>query len=506
MLLELRRNVSAQLPAFLSAQRWFGGKALRISRVEIIDVVRISNEETGVVVFMVRVWYAEGAAQETYSIPLVVGAPSEESLVDAFSCPQFPGQLLDMIKREENPRGEKGGLRGCRASTFSELLAASEALPARRLSGEQSNSSVIYGDRAILKFFRRIEEGENPDLEIGRFLTEKAKFPHAARIVGWIEYRPEHAKAATQSILQEFVPNQGDAWRYAQGVLTPFYAQAADFSPALTKRELSPSEECEQFASEPMRRLLADMSLLGKRTAELHLALSSDKQNEAFAPEPFTAQFQNSLTKSFAELARGTLQLLKARIDDVPPEYRDRCKEVAGREQVIFQRLRRALSQSIDAARIRIHGDYHLGQVLYTGDDFVIIDFEGEPARPLAERRIKQSPLQDVAGMLRSFEYAAFAPLLMPASDHSVSADKSAGLRRLAEAWSRCAANTFLRQYYETSGEASYIPGNPEQRAALLETYLLVKAIYELGYELNNRPVWVGIPLEGISRLLSSEN
>jgi len=154
--------------------------------------------------------------------------------------------------------------------------------------------------------------------------------------------------------------------------------------------------------------------------------------------------------------------------------------------------------------RTRIHGDYHLGQVLYTGSDFFIIDFEGEPARPLAERRVKQSPLQDVAGMLRSFHYAAFAPLLTPPKGTSISPVRITRMSRWAEAWSRCAANRFLTQYYETSGAALYIPADSRARAKLLEMYLLAKAVYELGYELNNRPAWVGIPLEGISSLLSS--
>jgi maltose alpha-D-glucosyltransferase/alpha-amylase len=190
----------------------------------------------------------------------------------------------------------------------------------------------------------------------------------------------------------------------------------------------------------------------------------------------------------------------------VPPEHRDQSRKIIEREQDTLQRFRKLLSAPIDARRIRIHGDYHLGQVLYTGGDFVIIDFEGEPARPLEERRIKQSPLQDVAGMLRSFHYAAFAPLLMPRAGSSVSQRKNASRSRLAEAWSRCAADAFLDKYYETSGAAQFLPADAGERASLLEMYLLAKAIYELGYELNNRPAWVGIPLEGISRLLSSED
>jgi maltose alpha-D-glucosyltransferase/alpha-amylase len=252
-----------------------------------------------------------------------------------------------------------------------------------------------------------------------------------------------------------------------------------------------------------MARLLAEIGLLGKRTAELHLALNSVGEDPAFAPEPFTMEFQNSLEASFAELATRTLRLLRARLASVPGEYKEKSAEISGGEQDILRSFRTALTAPIDAMRIRVHGDYHLGQVLYTGSDFVIIDFEGEPARPLSERRGKQSPLQDVAGMLRSFHYVAFAPLFMPAADRTFSRSQTAKIRRWAQAWSRCAGNRFLGQYYEASGAASYLPADPRARARLLEIYLLAKAIYELGYELNNRPGWVGIPLEGISALLS---
>jgi len=507
MLSELRRSITAQLPSFLTAQRWFGGKARQVRVVEITDAIPISHEGANAIVLLVRVEYADGA-DESYSIPIITGAQAGgDSLEDAFSRPQFLAELLDIIRREDEVCGEKGRLRGCQTISFSELLLGSEAAAQpKKLTGEQSNSSVIYGDRAILKFFRRIEEGENPDLEIGRFLTHKARFAHVPRIAGWIEYHARNGKLATQAILQEFTPNQGDAWRYALKTLSAFYEQSADLSSdRLPQRDLPRSEECQRFSSEPMAHLLADIALLGKRTAELHLALSSQSDDAAFAPEPFTMQFQSKLEASFAELTGRTLSLLRARIADVPPEYRDQSRKIIAREPETLQRFHELLNAPIDAMRIRIHGDYHLGQVLYTGADFVIIDFEGEPARALAERRIKQSPLQDVAGMLRSFHYAAFAPLLMPPAGSSVSSGKSAALNGLAKAWSRCAADAFLGQYYETSDAAHYLPTGARERAKLLQMYLLAKAFYELGYELNNRPAWVGIPLEGILRLLSPE-
>jgi trehalose synthase-fused probable maltokinase len=503
----------------MAAQRWFGGKARQILGVEITDGIPFTSDETQAVVLVVTVKYQEGA-EETYAIPLIAlgqsrsrsfadSAPNLETengtriaFGDAFASPKFLGELLDVIKREGEMQGEKGRLRGSRTEFFSEIFPASGAPLAKLLTGEQSNSSVIYGDRAILKFFRRIEEGLNPDLEIGTFLTERARFRHVPLIVGSLEYRPQSGKPTTQAILQEFVPNQGDAWRYAVKTLSAFYERAGDPPPEHEHRSL---EDISEFASEPMNRLLAEMGLLGQRTAELHLALSSDSEDPAFAPEPFTMQFQNSLETSSAELTSRTLRLLRARMANVPAEYKNKASGIAAQEQEIVQRFRSALSVPIEAMRVRIHGDYHLGQVLYTGSDFVIIDFEGEPSRPLAERRIKQSPLQDVAGMLRSFHYAAFAPLLMQPIGSSVSRGQINQLSRWAEVWSQCAANRFLHQYYETSGAARYLPAGSQDRAKLLETYLLAKAIYELGYELNNRPAWVGIPLEGVSRLLSSQ-
>jgi trehalose synthase-fused probable maltokinase len=516
---ELRRGLPAHLPAFLVAQRWFGGKARQILEVEIVDAIPISGgDETSAILLVVTVKYLEGA-EETYSIPVSLtgqpgGEPDERAipkvkmgngsvlmLEDAFSRRPLLDELLSIIQQEGEMPGEKGRLRGFRTAAFTELFASSKPLPPRPLTGEQSNSSAIYCESLILKFFRRIENGENPDLEIGRFLTERAHLPHVPRIAGYIEYQVEEGTPATQAILQEFVSNQGDAWRYALKTLSAFYEGAGDFAP---EREDSGLEERSEFTGEAMTRLLAEMGLLGRRTAELHLALSSENNDAAFAPERFTMEFQKSLETSFADLTRRTLGLLLARMANVPEEYREKAAEIAARERDILGRFQTGLSAPLDAMRVRIHGDYHLGQVLYTGCDFVIIDFEGEPARSLAERRVKQSPLQDVAGMLRSFHYAAFAPLLAPSANHSISPKRMANMSRWAEAWSRCAANRFLGQYYETSGAAPFLPAGAQARAKLLEVYLLGKAVYELGYELNNRPAWVGIPLEGISRLLSA--
>lgn len=232
----------------------------------------------------------------------------------------------------------------------------------------------------------------------------------------------------------------------------------------------------------------------------MHLALASESRDPAFVPEPFTMEFQRELEQSIVGLMARVFALVRDKISALPEEWREKAANLAGREQEIAGRFRAALSHPIHAMRTRIHGDYHLGQVLRTGSDFVIIDFEGEPARPIAERRIKRSPLQDVAGMLRSFHYAAFAPLL---GENKMRAEDGRKMSRWAESWNNWVADRYLRKYFATASAASYLPQSQEDTQTLLQLHLLEKAIYELGYELNNRPTWVGIPLQGISKLLS---
>lgn len=214
-------------------------------------------------------------------------------------------------------------------------------------------------------------------------------------------------------------------------------------------------------------------------------------------------EFQRALEHSTQGLSGRVFAQLREKISGLPLDQQERAKRVSTQEAEITRRFKEALREPIRATRTRIHGDYHLGQVLYSGSDFVIIDFEGEPARTLAERRIKRSPLQDVAGMLRSFHYAAFAPLLTAAEVDSDSGKNAGSLGAWAESWNASVADRFLASYFQVAGSAAYLPASREETRILLELHLLEKAVYELGYELNNRPTWVGIPLEGIARLLS---
>jgi len=240
--------------------------------------------------------------------------------------------------------------------------------------------------------------------------------------------------------------------------------------------------------------------LLGRRTAELHLALASDPADGDFAPEPFTPFYRRSAYQTMRTHADRTFVLLRERLKALPEEARADAEKILGMKTDIFQRLRSIVDQKIAALRIRGHGDYHLGQVLYTGKDFIITDFEGEPAQPLAERRGKRSPLRDVAGMLRSFDYAALTAL----KSGDVRRENLARMEMLSKGWTFWVSLVFLQSYLETSRDGGFLSAASEEWKSLLDLYLLYKAIYELNYELNNRPDWVQVPLHGILEILQA--
>jgi maltose alpha-D-glucosyltransferase / alpha-amylase len=523
----LHEELSAQLPNYLAGQRWFGGKARTIRAAELVDVVPVpigdSSASSGgpsqALVLIVAVSYTEGPS-ESYAIPIVraeqqiataidsarlkiSGAGGGFELVDALKEGEFLTTLLQLIDREETLRGEKGELRATKTSAYQTVRGTSgEKLAAKPVGAEQSNTSIIYGNKLILKFFRRVEEGVNPDLEIGAFLTEKARFEGTPQVAGSLRYVSRDGKESAQGILQTFVANQGDAWSYTLKSLDGFY-EAARTAGTGSNAGADAAEKTELVAREA-GEFLKSAALLGRRTAEMHLALASNASDPAFAPEPFTPGFQAQLEQSIQQLSSRVFGQLREKSSGLPHDQQDTARRISTQETEIAKRVHAWLSKPIHATRTRIHGDYHLGQVLYTGSDFVIIDFEGEPARPLAERRIKRSPLQDVAGMLRSFHYAAFAPLLTP-NEKNPSADQLSVEKfgSWAEGWNATVSETFLGSYFQTAGKAAYLPERREEIRVLLDLHLLEKAVYELGYELNNRPTWVGIPLQGISRLLS---
>ena len=518
----LQYDLPSRLPQFLLQQRWFGGKARQIRSVEILDIVPLHLNAVSSYLILARVKYAGGPV-ETYALPLVrISGEADGSMLriqshnfsgeiilkDALTDEHFLAHLLDAIAKGVSWPGIKGQIRATPTSVLPSLWQPAQGpLTPSVMNAEQSNSSVVYDKRLVLKLFRRVEPGLNPDLEMGSFLTEKSSFRNVPPLAGYLEYLDEQGATSSLGMLQGYIANQGDAWQFTLQALAEYYGNAPQ-SGSLDAAEI-PRASLLNLCSQPVpdkarRRIDAYLDwavLLGRRTAELHLALASAADDLDFAPEPFSEVDQRAFVNSAVQLLTANFDLLRRLKDAMPDHTRQEADKILDLEDIARRRFQRLTQLKSSAMVIRIHGDYHLGQVLFTGSDFVIIDFEGEPARPLAERRKKRSPLQDVAGMLRSFHYAAYAPLLQETNSET----QLRGVRTLgssAQYWQKWVSATFLRTYLEVSGNAIYIPNAQEDLALLLDLYLLDKAVYELGYELNNRPFWVRIPLDGISQLL----
>jgi maltose alpha-D-glucosyltransferase / alpha-amylase len=517
---QLKTDLPAQLPAYLKSQRWFGAKAREVRATQVFDVIPLQREGFEALVALVNVEYG-GGGEDLYSVPLVRfehGGSSEDArspvlrvsnrrgggtveLSDALKNTEFLSLLLHAMQKSLVFKGEASEFRATQTNALARLeTGVAGSLRPRAIKAEQSNSSIAYGDRLMLKFFRRLEEGLNPDLEMSSFLTEKAHYQNTPQLMGALEYRSANGRHMTQGIMQAFVANEGDAWQYTMKAISSFYNEVAHGSIA---GRLTAAQE------KPARALIApfldSVALLAARTAALHLALASAPaaKDPDFSPEPFDANFQGAFKQALEELTKRVFYQLRKSTERFPEAVRSRALDVLGGEDHVRQRFHAALTNPIRAMRTRIHGDYHLGQVLYTGSDFVIIDFEGEPARPMSQRRLKRSPLQDVAGMLRSFHYAAYAPLLAATGSVKINESNQQNLSAWAEVWAKWVGDHYLAEYLRISDGAAFLPPTRAEFLALLQLQVLEKAIYELGYELNNRPDWVAIPLEGISKTLA---
>jgi maltose alpha-D-glucosyltransferase/alpha-amylase len=377
-------------------------------------------------------------------------------------------------------------------------------LPARIGSAEQSNTSIIYGRELILKLFRRLQTGENPDVEIGRFLTEVAQFRRIAPFLGEITITPAHGEKTTVAMLQGLVANQGDGWQWFLDQLSGFFESVASLPPP---GEMPPPGFMDQREPPPEAvkyggTALEAATLLGRRTAEMHLALAIHTDDPAFAAEPFAAVDQGRDARRIEAQIMATLDALKAKLPALVDVVADDAALLLSRRRELISRAHAIESGPAAGKRIRIHGDYHLGQTLRTGTDpasgdFVLLDFEGEPARPLIERRQKQSPLKDVAGMVRSFSYAAHSGVNHFLAEGSTETAPET-LAAWAMLWQNSVASEFLKAYrVAIAANPDLLP--PSRQAQTLYTaYLLEKALYELLYELNNRPAWLRIPISGI--------
>ena len=424
----------AALAAWMPGQRWFAAKTRAIRRVVVGDSVRLGAG----VVLLVDV-ELDGGGRERYAIPLLAGEEIHDALGDA----EFCRALLGLLARGGTAAGERGEIRGVPAAGLPEQWAGGmpTELSVRRLGGEQSNSSVALGEALVLKHLRRLAEGVNPEAEMTRFLTEHTAFRHTPRLAGHVEYRDDEDRTTTLAVAQELVADARDGWQWI----------------------------VEQLA-EPARAAAAAAALrrLGQRTGELHTALASDPRDPAFAPEPITAADLDVWTEGVAAQLAAARAALGRDTVSVDPAF-----------------VRRGLAPMMGRQKIRHHGDFHLGQTLYrpAAGDWMIIDFEGEPLRPLQERRRKHVALRDVAGLLRSIDYAAVS---------------APGAGSLVRAWEDDAGRAYLEGYRAATGMAPFLPESPAAFRDVVAVFELEKAAYEVVYEANNRPDWIAIPKRGL--------
>ena len=464
--------VQQELPRWLANKRWFGAKSRAITSVEIIDSVAIS---TSSIILFALVHYEDGEP-DTYQIPLLYSTHQDGNqglpLQDAVDDENFRQELLHIIAQDiAHPVSDNGALKGCHSAGFA-VARGTHPLPARVSKTEQSNTNILYGDKLILKLFRRLQLGKNPDVEIGRFLTDVAHFPHIPRFLGEITLSRPGTEPTSCAMLQEFVPSQGDGWQWTLAALATYYEAA--------------TPDAEPY--------LKAASLLGRRTAELHLALATETTDPAFRAEPLTVALLADEAQRIRDQIHLAVDTLQQAFPSLTAGAATDAATILSRRSSLLAQANAILDHPPSGNLIRIHGDYHLGQVLRAKDDFVLLDFEGEPARSFAERRRKQSPLKDVAGMLRSFSYAAWVGL----ENHS---------KVLLSTWPSKVSAGFLAAYFETMApHPGLLPDDP-LATSLLQAFLLQKNLYELLYELNNRPTWVRIPLAGLveqTRLINS--
>ena len=495
------------LPSYFAAQRWYAAKGDTAKRVALVDSVKWKVSGAEYLVALFRTEHAD-AEPQLYFVPLALAFDERESdrhrallpdaiakvrqqadvgvVADAFADESFCRALVRAIGERGELSTTGGALRFEPTGAYRELAQADlDALKMRSLGARTTNSSAILGDHWFLKIYRRLRAGINPEAEIGRFLTDVAHFPNVVPVAGTLDYIGADGRY-TLALLQAYVENQGDGWSYTQNYLGHFFEQR-------------PSDSAVPPAAELHTGYLALVRTLGRRIAELHGALATRTGDSAFDPEAIDAKEAANWARQARREAVAALDMLERRRATVPESSQADVKALLTLRADVLSRIDAAGARAHAGRKSRIHGDLHLGQLLLRQNDFVIIDFEGEPQKSIDERRAKHSPMKDVAGMLRSFNYAMHVAV----DQAGVNRPETRGvLEAHGRAWEAEVRKAFLDAYREhAETEAAF--GSAENAAALLDMFTLEKACYELRYELGNRPDWVHVALRGVLESLS---
>jgi maltose alpha-D-glucosyltransferase / alpha-amylase len=523
------------MQTWLVSRRWFGGEAMTIKGSHVRELIWLKLGANKACIAFLQVDFVQAEAQ-FYAIPLVCAFGSQAKtisrdkptsvlarirldrsnrsgvLYDALGDESFCKELFNLITCRRGLRWSKGEIKTSRVGT---LRRADQEISVYRdpalTRADEHNSFVVFGGDLILKFFRRLDIGVNPDLEMTRFLTAR-EFRFVPPLVGAMELSGRASESVTLATLCSFVPNCKNAWDFTLDNLSLYYERvqahraenptAPAVAGSVVKLALA---EPPALAKDMVGSYLDAVRLLAQRTAALHAELAAKTNDRNFAPEPFTPHYQRGLFQSMRNQTHQSLQLLSSRLDRLPEDTQVLARQILGLEGEILKRFRAIYERPIAALRTRYHGDYHLGQILYDGKDFWIIDFEGEPSRPLSERRLKHSPLRDVADVVHSFQYAAHAALLKQIESGSLPAAQAELARAWARFWGHWVSAVFFNAYRQSAASGGFLPSSDDDLAVMIDLFLLRKAVYEVGYELNHRPEWVKIPLQGVLELVNTE-
>ncbi|HEY6727542.1 MAG TPA: maltose alpha-D-glucosyltransferase [Polyangiaceae bacterium] len=512
------QRLTDALKKYLPTCRWFRGKTRQIRSISVYDAMAL--DELRQLVFA-EVTYTRGDP-DLYAVPLAFHQkhPTETALLrvhvrqsqvtgtiaEASQDPAVAQALLKVLVSGRKLRGKELVVTGKAAPELKKLKG--QPLPeARSLGLEQTNTSYAFGDQLVAKLMRLVEDGRSTELAVLDHLHKGGSSPIVPSLLGHLELQFKDGSTRTLGLVQNFVPNQGNAWSLTLDAVGRYYDQVlVRPDPAREPRlnrgilELLGTKADDEIAG-LIGPYLGLSELLGRRTGELHQLLSAPGDDPEFKPDGFEALAKRAFYQSLRNLASRSFDAVRASMNSVAPPVREVLMLLLKRERDVHSRLNRVRDTKLKGLRIRVHGDFHLGQVLFTGRDFVIIDFEGEPGRSRSHRRALRSPIADVAGMLRSFHYAAHIPLRDEARSHLRDQD-IALLNNWADVWQRRVSAAFIDGYLAVVEHTHLLPTGKDELEVLLNAYLIEKALYELLYELNHRPDWVVIPAQGLLDLL----
>ncbi len=508
-----RRSLEERiLPEYLLPRRWFAAKDEHIAGIELSELAELPAELDTAVFLTLSVRLKEERRSQLYALPLATtweDAPEEKltalrpyTLARVRRGPR-PGIMHDAMADDDFVRGLVKRMRDNAEIAAIDggwlVFSATDAFPAdldldevpvHRSAREQSNTSVQLGDEMVLKLYRQLHSGIHPELEMGRYLTEEVGFRNAPAMLGSLVHVDASETPVALALLMRFMPNQGDAWTFTLDYLRRFFEEADLLSPS-GLGEIGERHEA----------FLARMETLGSRTGELHLALAAPSKDRAFAPKPIGRSDLARWRSQIRQQARMALAAVRRIERSLDGEDRALARRMLKSRSTIMAQIKAMTPEAVEAAKTRHHGDLHLGQVLMMEDDFLLIDFEGEPARSLPDRRIRHSPLRDVAGMLRSFDYAAAVALRSRAA---IRPEAVPALVPVAQDWRQRTKTAFMKGYRQAAAGCPSFPSDEAVAERLINLFMLEKALYEVCYEAANRPDWVRAPVAGVLELIGS--